>query len=168
MQFQKKHKSFSSSVYFILLTLVLLKLGDYCLNILFSHLVPHYYSVKGGFNANFKNSHQTIITFFNGVLFGPFIETAFFQYFIIKFLKTLDNVKKNEILIIMISSLLFGLSHYYSVYYIMIAFLIGIVLAYSFIVSENFKIRPFWIVFSIHCLFNLMSFLIGFYRSLGI
>ncbi|MBK0383051.1 CPBP family intramembrane metalloprotease [Pedobacter sp. SD-b] len=164
MEFQKKHKSFLASLYFILMALLVSKAIDYLLNEIFIHLVSNYSLVKGGFKPNFKNINQIVKAVFKVIIFIPLIETALFQYFIINLLKTSERFEKNEVLIIIISAFLFALSHYYSIYYIIITFFAGCILAYSFLASKNFKIKPFWLVFTIHALFNLISFLVEFYQ----
>lgn len=59
---------------------------------------------------------------------------------------------------VLVSALLFGASHWYSYYYCIYAFLIGLVLAYAFLACDKVGRTPFWIVSGIHALVNLTVF----------
>lgn len=94
------------------------------------------------------------------VIIGPLIETFIFQYENIKILRRINVLKNNDLTVILISALIFGLMHFYSLSYIIHATLLGILLSYSFVVYESKKVSPFWVVCIIHSLRNLISFIL--------
>lgn len=99
-----------------------------------------------------------IITFLATVIIAPLLETFIFQYGIIKILRKINILKNNNLTIILISSLIFGLQHFYSLSYIIHTTILGIFLAYAFVVYERKKTSPFWVVCAIHSLKNFISF----------
>jgi len=90
-------------------------------------------------------------------LFAPFIETLVFQYFLIEYLfpKTSSGFRE-----VILSSIAFGLTHYYSIYYIILSFVTALFLGYAYILARRNKLPPsaFIIVFIIHFLYNLITF----------
>ncbi len=91
------------------------------------------------------------------VLFSPFIETLFFQKWIIQFVRFFyKDGKYFKIASILLSSICFGLMHFYSLLYILKTFFLGIVFAFFYIEFSDKKISSFWIVFIMHALFNLL------------
>lgn len=89
------------------------------------------------------------------VLFAPLFETFIFQFSIIKLLKFLFN---NYYFGIIISAILFGINHSFSVLYIINATLLGILFGYVFVLSIRRNGFPFWTVFLIHALVNFLAF----------
>ena len=85
----------------------------------------------------------------------PIVETFVFQWIPIRFLRYHFNWSSFKI--ILVSAILFGLSHYYSLAYIIRGFLIGIILADAFILQEEKQGSPFWAVTAIHGLRNAIS-----------
>ena len=100
----------------------------------------------------------------NVLIFIPFFETLLFQVIPIKLLYKRIN---NKWIIILISAFCFGLSHYYSIFYILWTSLFGVVFAYAYLDRLERKSNPFLIVVSIHCIFNLITLLFEFllYKS---
>jgi membrane protease YdiL (CAAX protease family) len=97
--------------------------------------------------------------FFITVLFAPLIETALFQYFIIsKLIKKFGY--ENQLFITTISASLFGLSHYYSMPYIIKAFITGFFYGTLYLVLLKRKKSPFLYVSLTHSIYNLIGFLI--------
>lgn len=91
------------------------------------------------------------------VIIGPLFETFLFQHLVIIFFNKIIN---NHIIITIISAILFGLSHYYSIFYMFYSFILGILLAYSYIIYFKYKKQsPFITVFIIHLLRNLIAFI---------
>lgn len=96
-------------------------------------------------------------------IIGPLLETFIFQYGIIEILSSNKIFKEKKIIIAIISSLLFGISHSYSYLYMFYAFIIGLFLAYSYFVYKKKGFSAFWIVFIIHCLRNTISTILIFF-----
>jgi len=100
------------------------------------------------------------LEFFKLVFIIPILETFIFQKSIIRLLTKLKKIRNKKIIIILISALFFGIQHFYSLIYVFITFIIGILLAYSFIIYENKNKSAFWTVTFIHSLRNLVNFVL--------
>lgn len=102
-------------------------------------------------------SEKITVEIIVSILIAPVIETAFFFtsiFLIIKYLK------KNMLYFVIISSILFGLSHYYSVDYIFYSSFIGIILSIFYIISEKRKQgNGFLDIVIIHSFYNLIIFI---------
>lgn len=92
--------------------------------------------------------------FFLVVILAPFVETFFFQFGPIYLLR-----KYNPIIIITISSLLFGLSHWYNFLNFIYGFAIGLLFAISYVLVDKRKINPFITVCLAHMFYNLFVFI---------
>ena len=95
-----------------------------------------------------------------GSIFIPLLETFIFQYLIIEFSNNIKLLKNNNFAIIIISAITFGLSHNYSFLYIFYASIIGLFLAYSYIIYKKKNFSPFLIVTLIHSLRNTITTII--------
>lgn len=93
-------------------------------------------------------------------LIAPLFETYIFQYAIIKWLSL---TKMKDWVIVLVSSLLFGLSHFYNLLYIVNTFFAGVVLALSFMLWKNKKVDAFWVTAIVHALHNLCILIMSFY-----
>lgn len=90
---------------------------------------------------------------FGACIFGPLIETYFFQKLIYDYF---TRESKSRFWMIVVSSTLFGLTHLYSPVYAIGAGLIGVVLIYAYIIwDETNKISKFLIVTLIHSFYNI-------------
>lgn len=85
----------------------------------------------------------------------PIVETFVLQWVPIKFLRYHFNWSSFRI--ILVSAILFGASHYYSIAHIIRGFIIGIILADAFVLQEEKQGSPFWVVTAIHGLRNTIS-----------
>lgn len=104
----------------------------------------------------FMDKMSPNMKFFFGVLIGPFFETLIFQFIIIELIK---KVSKKDLIIILSSSILFALSHYFNIYYVLMTLTIGSVMAwYYLLLSKTNKWTAFFSVFLLHSLNNLFVF----------
>ncbi len=93
------------------------------------------------------------------VILAPLIETFLFQYLLIRpFLK--KKSKKIMMLGIFISALVFGLMHYFNIYYIVTMFVIGLIFGIFFVLGQTKFNRGFIVVFSIHSFMNGLSMIL--------
>ncbi len=95
--------------------------------------------------------------FWTVVVFGPLVETFLFQHLV--FL-VLDYFKLPKKWIILISALLFAVTHDYSIIYIIHAFVGGLLFAYIYFICQIKYRSAFWVVFLLHALYNLYGFLV--------
>ena len=91
---------------------------------------------------------------------GPFFETFFYQYTIIKVIRLLiADSYKNFLPSVLTSAIVFGSHHYYNFYYFLSAFIGGLIWAIAFYISIYRKEPAFLVVLAIHIIWNLISYL---------
>lgn len=90
------------------------------------------------------------------VIIAPILETLLFQYLPYFYLK-----KYSAIYTIIISSILFGLSHAYSIIYIIYGLTVGILFICAFFYSIKKYLQPFWLVAFCHFIYNLFAFCVN-------
>ncbi|WP_251861344.1 CPBP family intramembrane glutamic endopeptidase [Clostridium sp. Marseille-Q2269] len=117
-------------------------------------LYENHIGPMGGFQENNK-----IICFLAVVIIAPILETLIHQCGVIALFSNIGKFKDKKLVLIIISAITFGLGHFYSAIYILDTFIIGILLAYSFIVYEHKGQSGFWVTAIIHSLRNLIAFL---------
>lgn len=98
--------------------------------------------------------------FILAVVIAPILETFLFQNCIIKFLRKIELIRQNDLIIILLSAFLFGLLHYYDLGYIINTTVLGIFLSYTFVTFEKKNISPFFVTCIIHSFKNFISFII--------
>ncbi|MFT5872151.1 MAG: membrane protease YdiL (CAAX protease family) [Clostridium sp.] len=119
------------------------------------YLYEKYIGQMGGAdNIKETSLFSTIIV---ASIVGPIVETFIFQYGIIEILSSIKIFKQKNIIIAIISALIFGFSHSYSYLYVFFGFMIGLVLAYSYLTYKKKSFSAFWVVFWIHCIRNTIS-----------
>jgi len=113
------------------------------------------FEVNMGRNMISELSTSLIETILWSVIISPIIETLVFQTLIFKLL---EGHKIKIWLKIIISAFCFSLLHLiYSVFYFFNAFIIGVILAYSFTLYKDKKDNPTQTVIIIHSLINLIT-----------
>ena len=96
---------------------------------------------------------------------GPLFETLIFQALVISivryFLLLIESLERKtiNIIAILISALSFGVVHTYNLTYAVVGFFVGIIFAYSYVYIKEKKSNPIIIVFLIHFLTNLLTYL---------
>jgi hypothetical protein len=96
--------------------------------------------------------------FFVGVVLAPFIETFLFQHIVII---TLQKLKINLNLIVLICGAIFGLMHMYSVGYVLGAFITGVLYSLLYLIMQKKQCNPIVIVAICHSAFNLIAFIVN-------
>ena len=114
------------------------------------------YFDPSAFNTALDREHIAI-QLLTSVVLGPIFETLLFQVLIIEALR---SFKVSDIYSILISSLLFALSHSYNISYMIVTFIPGIIFALYYI---GLRRRRDWFVsaffvFAVHSLYNLFVF----------
>ncbi|HDX9588787.1 TPA: CPBP family intramembrane metalloprotease [Bacillus pseudomycoides] len=101
------------------------------------------------------------------VFWAPLSETLIFQVFLFWILRCIPWIREKDILIIVIASIIFGLSHQFGIIYIVGVVLIGLLYNYAYWLYEkknekaDVTMSAFWVVFWIHLLHNLITLLIS-------
>lgn len=95
------------------------------------------------------------------VLIAPVLETLIFQFGVIELFFKLQN--KNKVLLAALASaMLFSLSHYYNLFYMLGSFILGLGFAIFYIIAKSRKdVNPFWLLACIHSLINLVAFIVN-------
>ena len=114
-------------------------------------------------NESWEQIKQTggkLAVLFAGVIIAPLIETFVFQFSVIKILRFLiKNAALCFYIALLVSALLFSINHWYSVYYLMNTFFMGLLYAFAFYIGQYRRDMPaFLLVASIHGLGNLFAF----------
>lgn len=94
--------------------------------------------------------------FFLVVFLAPLIETLIFQHVVISYLS--KKFPKSIVLSILFSSLLFGLSHFYSQVYIFKTFLSGLLFGTLYLVVSVKNSSPIIAVTTAHSIYNFITF----------
>ncbi len=92
------------------------------------------------------------------VILAPIIETLILQSWLIK--KILKNTNNSKLAAFMVSAIVFGLLHNYSVPYIMKGTLAGMIYALLYLTIANKKRDPLPYVVLTHSLNNLIAFIL--------
>ena len=90
-----------------------------------------------------------------GSVLTPLVETAIFQWAPIRLLRTW--LKLPAALTVGISAVLFGIAHTYSIGYVVFTFLIGLVLAWGFVVRDYRGGKAYLLICIVHALRNAVS-----------
>jgi len=90
-----------------------------------------------------------------GSLIAPVVETTLFQWAPIRLLR--GKFLLPWPLVLLVSAALFALSHRYSIGYVLVAFLMGLVLAYCYAVRNGPGQRPFLLTCVVHGLRNAVA-----------
>lgn len=120
---------------------------------LFSDMIP----ISDG-AVHLKESGFIMKIFF-GTFAIPFVETFVFQYGAITLLEQNKFLSKNKGIILLISAILFSINHTYDLFYMIDTFMIGILLAYSFMLYQisDKDLSPFGVTFLIHAIRNTIT-----------
>lgn len=101
----------------------------------------------------FSSLHEEFII---AVIAAPILETLIFQYFI---LETLLNLKLAPLLCVIASALLFGISHYYNLAYVLVTTVVGFIFAYYYMaLRHQHSLNKLVFVTLLHALSNLFAF----------
>ena len=122
-------------------------------------LVFKFLGIRLGKEVSFGSNLETFIF---AIIIAPLFETLFFQFLIIY--QTFESYKgkHHKQIAILISSLAFGLSHFYNLYYFLFASVGGYLLANRFCYFKgktNYSSAIFYITI-IHALSNFYVFLV--------
>lgn len=103
---------------------------------------------------------------FSAVIFAPILETLICQLIPIKLTQKILQNKLNIIPII-ISAIFFALMHVlYSIWYSLLIFPLGLLLAKTYLIFQKRKESSFWVTTVVHSLWNLIQVIL-FYSGVG-
>ncbi|MCT4606220.1 MAG: CPBP family intramembrane metalloprotease [Marinisporobacter sp.] len=102
-----------------------------------------------------------ILEFILAVVIAPIIETFIFQAAIFYILRKFAFFRERISVVIIVSTLAFGMAHSYSFLYVLYGLSIGAVLAYSYNVYIGKSCSSFLVVTMIHSVRNMIAFALG-------
>jgi len=94
------------------------------------------------------------------LIVAPIIETLIFQSLIVELVcKFIKRPRNSFYIALILSALAFALSHTYSISYFVFTFIGGLILALAYYIGRYRKENAFLLVFIIHSLYNLSTFI---------
>ncbi len=101
-------------------------------------------------------SGNSLSTIFIVCMVAPLLETFMYQWLPLRLLGRMRNISTWQCVVL--SAMIFGAAHWYSLYYIFYAFMTGLVFAYAFIICDATGSNSYIHVSIIHSLRNLVTF----------
>lgn len=126
-------------------------------------LIVAFVSNKAGYSisANFLPFESIKEEFIVVVIIAPFLETTFYQYFLIEFVLFITRFlfKKESILLaVLIPAIAFAMSHQYNYIYVANTLIAGISLNLFYIIVKLRKQNAFICTVIVHAIYNLFVF----------
>ena len=103
------------------------------------------------------------------LIVAPIVETLIFQFLVMNVLMRLipDKFPCKLYVVFCVSAGLFGIVHFYSISYIVFAFLVGLVLSYTYYYFSANKNIAFWSVVLVHAMRNGVTLLLEHYLKVN-
>ena len=112
-------------------------------------------------DIDYLNNKSIPVKFILTVIVTPIIETLIYQYAIIEIVFRILKSNKTTIAILL-SSVIFGLSHFYSITYITATFILGLLFSCVYVIARKRNdVNPYWLLTVIHGSINLMAFIVN-------
>jgi len=145
----------SNSITFVIIITSALFIIAFCFNYAFGFIAE-----KDIIIFNFPREEKNIIfLFITPVILAPIFETFLNQYLPYYLLNKVKYLNERSYLILLASALFFGLTHFYSVFYIIYAFILGLVFMYGYMVRIKTDKNTFYLIAICHSLLNLGIFI---------
>jgi uncharacterized protein len=129
-------------------------------------LVKHLFNFIYGFIEGsdiiwspFPREEEKVVLFFITVIAAPLFETWFCQSLPYSLLNKVNYFKERVYLILLISAFFFGVNHFYSLFYMIYGFLMGLVFMYGYMVRIKTDNKTFYLIAITHSLVNLITFI---------
>lgn len=117
---------------------------------------------KTSLTIPFPEEDSLLFIFTLVVILGPLVETLIFQFGIIELFLLINKSHLVKAIALLVSSVLFGLSHSYSLQYIIHTSIFGFLFSSCYLLAKERKdIHPFMLTFLAHSSSNLFVFLIN-------
>jgi hypothetical protein len=109
---------------------------------------------------DFPGKDQGIIAILiQSVILAPILETFLCQSLPYRMLNKVKYLNERSYLILLISALFFGLTHFYSLFYIIYATLAGLVFMYGYMIRMKTDNKTYYLIAISHALVNLIVFI---------
>jgi uncharacterized protein len=114
--------------------------------------------ISNEFISNMGFEEQIIIA----VIIGPALETIIFHFLLLELLLyVFKNWNYRYLFAVIISAVIFSLTHNWEVHYLIFSLIGGLIFSTSYIIAKVKNMIPVVVVFSIHAISNLMSTLVN-------
>jgi uncharacterized protein len=140
---------------FVLVITSLLYFVSFCSNIVLGFINQkdlNFVDLQGKENS-------IVFLFITPVILAPIFETFLGQSLPYYLLKKINYLNERSYLILIVSALIFGLLHFYSLFYIIYAFFLGLILSYGYMLRVKNDKRTFILIAICHSLLNLGIFI---------
>lgn len=104
---------------------------------------------------SFPKQEESIGMFILLIFIAPIIETWLAQSLPYTLLNKVKYLKERSYLILLISALFFGLNHFYSLFYMVYGFLMGLIFMYGYMARINTDKKTFYLIAISHSVMNL-------------
>jgi hypothetical protein len=146
----KRLKSLSRIPFIIILTSVLY-LVAFFLNYVIGFIKEKDFVLMG-----FSSGEKSIVIYiFSSMILAPVVETFLGQSFPYYLLNKIKYFNERSYLILLTSALFFGLLHFYSLFYIFYAFVLGLIFMYAYMIRIKTDRKTFYLIAISHFLLNL-------------
>ena len=108
-----------------------------------------------------ESYHVTLDLLINVLVLAPLIETLLFQA---SFFMLYKRFRINKWVIILLSTIIFGVYHNYSILYIINTAIIGFLFMYFYILRAEYDKKPFISTVVAHMFFNLVAIVIILFK----
>jgi len=147
-------KNLNRTTFIIILTFILFAV-TFCFNYIFGFVKQN-----DVIFFDFQNDEEGIILLFiTTIILAPIFETFLGQSFPYYLLRKLKYLRERNYLVLISSSLFFGILHFYSLFYIIYAFLLGLIFMYGYMVRIKIDEKAFLNITICHSLLNLGIFI---------
>lgn len=106
-----------------------------------------------------SKENSIVFIFIAPIILAPILETFLGQSLPYYLLKKINYMKERSYLILIASALLFGLLHFYSLFYIIYAFFLGLILSYGYMVRIKNDKNAFLLIAICHSILNFGIFI---------
>jgi hypothetical protein len=145
----------SNRITFIIIFTSILLIVAFCLN-----FAVGFIKEKDIIWFDFPRKEQGIFSlFFLSVILAPILETLLNQVLPYYLMNKIKYLKERSFLILLISALFFGLTHFYSLLYIIYAFILGFVFMYGYMIRIKTDDKTYYLITICHSLLNLGIFI---------
>jgi hypothetical protein len=147
-------QNFSRIIFLIILTSVLYFVA-FCFNFVLSFIKD-----KDIIWIDLSNKENSItFLFILPIILAPIFETFLGQYLPYYLLNKVKYLNERSYLILLASALFFGLLHFYSLFYIIYAFMLGLIFMYGYMIRIKTDKKAFILIAISHSILNLGIFI---------
>jgi hypothetical protein len=98
-----------------------------------------------------------VFLFVAGIIVAPILETWLCQTLPYTLLNKVKFLKERSYLILLISAVFFGLNHFYSLFYMIYGFLVGLIFMYGYMIRIKTDNKTYYLIVISHLLVNLVA-----------